>query len=276
MSWFAKRWAPVLMVVLALLSSRWAGASTRLAVFVVADDTPLSDNLTEVAIAKLAEKPGYELLGLRELADRLNELSVVKSDGLRACLALPACLVEVGALTGVESAVVGNVRRDDDHYSLDLALVDAKSGTPAKRLSRESPLDLEHLISAVQVGVSELVPEAPVDLALTASSARVESSPSPAGTQWRADETPRHEQREESPSVWPYVAYGSAALAVVAFSAAAVTGALATEPPPAGASRAEVQADLEKRKDYETASNALLVTGGVLTAGAIVTFAVTW
>jgi hypothetical protein len=268
-----KRLASAVVLVLGLAWSRPADASTRLAVFVVADDAPLSDNLTEVAIARLAEKPGYELIGLRELADRLNELSTVKSEGLRACLAHPACLVEVGATAGVESAIVGDVRRDADHYALDLMLVDARSGTSTKRLPRASPLDLDHLISAVQSGVFELVPDAS---APATPSAREESPPSATpSTHRRTDQAPRPKDVERT-SLVPYIAYGSAALAVVAFSAAAVTGALATESPPPGSSRAEVQADLEKRKGYATTSNALLVTGGVLATTAVVTFVVPW
>jgi hypothetical protein len=263
------------LVVLALAVARPALASTRLAVFIVADDVALSDNLTEVAIARLAEKPGYELLGLRELEVRLNELQTVKSDGLRACFALPACLSEVGAMAGVDSAVIGDVRREEDHYRLDLALVDTRTGTPAARRSSGSPLDLDQLIAAVQAGVFEIVPSANVDPASPAPLARVED-PSPT---WRTvpRDTGRASERNKKSggSIVPYIAYSTAGLAVIAFSAAAVTGTLATARP-TGAGRAEVQSDLERRKDYASLANGLFVTGGVLAGASAVTFIVSW
>jgi hypothetical protein len=261
---FALTWAPS------------AAASKRLAVFIVADDAQLSHNLTEVAISSLAEKKGYELLGLRELEGRLNELAAVKSDGLRACLALPACLSEVGAMAGVESAVVGDVRRAPDHFRLELALVDGKTGTPEARLSREAPLDLDALIATVQKSVFELVPDAELGPVASAPIARTES-PLPARPRepLRVDDASQRQTKPRGGSFAPYVAYGSAALAVVAFSTAAVTGAIGTARP-VGRSRAEVQEDLDRREGYASVANGLFVTGGVLAGVSAVTFVVPW
>jgi hypothetical protein len=83
------------------------------------------------------------------------------------------------------------------------------------------------------------------------------------------------EKKSGGGSVLPYVAYGTAALAVVAFSAAAVTGTIGAARP-TGASRAEVQADVERREGYASVANGLLVTGGVLAGVSIVTFVVPW
>lgn len=265
-----KRWTWA-FVLFALAWVRPAAASTRLAVFIIAEDAPLSNNLTEVAISRLAEKPGYELIGLRELEDRLNELSTVKNDGLRACLALAPCLSEVGAMAGVESAVVGDVRREDDHYRLVLALVDSKTGTPEARLSREVPLDLDQLISAVQTGVYELVPNSPPPAPVVS----VETPPPTRRETRVVEDVPEREKEEGEGSILPYIAYGSAALAVVAFSAAAVTGTLARQHP-TSTGRAEVQADVERQKDYAALTNGLLVTGGVLAGVSAVTFIVSW
>lgn len=260
------------IVAFALALARPAAATTRLAVFIIADDAPLSDNLTEVAISRLAEKRGYELLGLRELEARLNELSKVKSEGLRVCLAAPACISEVGATTGVERLVIGDVRHEGAYFRLDLALVDGKTGALEARLSRDAP-DLDQLISAVQSGVLELVPDN-VD-AVAAPVARVES-PLPAGpaASPRAADTPEREKKQAR-SFMPYIAYGTAALAVVAFSAAAVTGTIGTARP-TGEGRAEVQADLERREDYASLANGLFVTGGVLAGASAVAFIVPW
>jgi hypothetical protein len=262
------------IVAFALTLAPSAAASKRLAVFIVADEAQLSHNLTEVAISSLAEKKGYELLGLRELEGRLNELAAVKSDGLRACLALPACLSEVGAMAGVESAVVGDVRRAPDHFRLELALVDGKTGTPEARLSREAPLDLDALIATVQKSVFELVPDA--EVGPVASPPRTESlAPARPREPLRVDDASQRQTKPRGGSFAPYVAYGSAALAVVAFSTAAVTGAIGTARP-VGRSRAEVQGDLERREGYASLANGLFVTGGVLAGVSAVTFVVPW
>jgi len=266
------RWT-LLLVVLGMAMARPAEAATRLAVIIVADDAHLSNNLTEVAIARLADKTGYELLGLRELESRLNELSTVKSDGIRACLALSSCLSEVGGLAGTEKVVIGDVRREGDHYRLELALVVSQTGTPESRFSRDFPLDLDQLIAAVQQGVFELVPHAEVNpppLALATSPLP------PKPTESRAVvEADRRAQKPAGESFVPYLAYGTAALAVVAFSAAAVTGTIGAARP-VGNSRAEVQDDLERRRGYAAAANGLFVTGAVLTATSAVCFVVSW
>jgi hypothetical protein len=264
------------LVLLLLALTRPAVAGTRLVVLIIADDAALSNNLTEVAISRLAEKPGYELLGLHELEDRLNELPTVKTQGLRACLALAACLSELSAMAHAERAVIGDVHREGDHYRLDFALVDAKTGTAPARLSRESPLELGPLISAVQIGVSELVPDAAIEPRQPPPVAGVEN-PSQVrnGAPRAVEQTSTRDEKREKSSVLPYVAYGSAALAVIAFSAAAVTGTLATAPP-TGESRAEVQEDVDRKQDYATVANGLLIAGGVFTGVAVVTFVVSW
>jgi hypothetical protein len=272
-----KHWLLTLVALaLTLTLTRPAVASARLAVFIVADDEPLSNNLTEVAISRLAEKPGYELLGLRELEGRLNELSTVKSDGLRACLALPACISEVGTMAGVESALIGDVRREDDHYRLELALFDGTSGTPAARLSRQTPIDLDQLISAVQAGVFELVPDAEVERTPQPPVARAQDpSPSRHRALRETHEAPEREKESRAKSFVPYIAYGTAALAVVAFSTAAVTGTLATAHP-VGDGRSEIQNDLERRKAYASVANSLFVAGGLLAGASAVTFVLSW
>lgn len=268
-------WTAVPAFAFALSLSPPAVASTRLAVLIVADEAALSDNLTEVAIARLAEKPGYELLGVRELEARLNELSTVKTEGLRACLAQPACLSQVTELAGVERAVVGDVRREAARYRVELSLVQGKTGTADARLSRESPLDVEHLIATVQAGVFELVPDAQNEVEQAAPVARVESSPPPREIPPAPEETSGHSRSSDGPSVSVYVAYSTGALAVVALSAAIVTGTIGAAPP-VGNSRAEVQNDLERREKYASLSNGLFVAGGVLAGASVVSFVVSW
>jgi hypothetical protein len=67
------------------------------------------------------------------------------------------------------------------------------------------------------------------------------------------------------------VGYGAGGAAVVALSAAAITGSMATATP-TGANRAEMAAQLDRLEDYATAANALFIAGGVLALAAIATF----
>jgi hypothetical protein len=269
-----KRWIWI-VAVLIVASSRPAVASTRLAVLIMADDAALSNNLTEVAIASLADKPGYELLGLRELEIRLTEIAMVRTDGLRACLVSPSCLTELGALVGVERAVIGAIRRDNQGFQLDFSLVDVTTARAEARLSRESSSELEALISAVQSGVFELVPAAPTAREATLAPP-VESPPSKAQAARRASEKnpPKNDEKSRE-SALPYIAFGTAALAVVAFSAAVVTGTIGAARPE-GDSRDEIQKDLARRQGYASLANGLFVTGGVLASISVVTFVVPW
>jgi hypothetical protein len=273
-----KAWTLALAVAFLALS-RPAFATTRLAVLIVADEPQLSDNLSEVAIASLAERPGYELLGLSELKDRLAELPTVRTDGLRACLLQAACLGELGRMVAAPQALVGHVRREGARFRLELALVELETGNATARLTRESSIELTELIAAVQAGVRELVTEVePPPVAPPPPFVPEQPKAPPpshaASTRAARDDVPS-ERKPSGESVLPYVAYGSAALAVVAFSAAVVTGTIGTARPE-GRSRADVQADLERRKDYAALANGLYVTGGVLAGVSAVAFIVPW
>src|SRR4051812_44503093 len=71
-----------------------AFARERLAVFMVASDPSLADNLVEVAIAHLAKRADWELVGGRELRGRLAE--ILPEGGLGACAGQPTCLAALG------------------------------------------------------------------------------------------------------------------------------------------------------------------------------------
>ena len=275
MSGVASRLAALLLALLLLAVTRPAAAATRLAVFIVSDDAQTSNDLTEVAIARLAEKPGYELLGLHELEASLNEHATGKDGGLRACLTNAACVSGVVASVGVERAVVGDIRREAERYRIELELVDAKAGTTKLRLSRDSSLDLTELIRAVQVGVFDLVRDDETERTATTSApaAVLPTAPRPIARDARTDRS--SERKSAGKSIAPYVGYGSAALAVIAFSAAAVSGTIGSARP-TGNTRQEIQNDLERRENYARAANGLLVAGGVLSGVAVVSFAVSW
>ena len=68
---------------------------------------------------------------------------------------------------------------------------------------------------------------------------------------------------------WPfYVGLGAAAGAVLSLSAAGVFAVLAAEDP-TGATRADVQRDLDTREAYAATANTLWIVGGALAATAI-------
>jgi hypothetical protein len=252
-------------------ASRPALARARLAVLILVDSDPaLADNLTEVAISALAERRDRELVGTRELRRRLSSLLPVGEQA--ACLARPACLAEVGAAAGAEQAVIGSVRRQPDGFQLDLALTDTRTAVRAARVSRAVPPELPALIAAVREGAAALFERAPAGAVAT-------ELPPPAPTPAAVDLT-RRDERAPSPaprraSIAAYLGVGAVALAAVAYSAAAVRGGIATATP-VGASRADTQADLERREVYAREANDLLIVGGALSAAGGAAFVWWW
>lgn len=80
----------------------------------------------------------------------------------------------------------------------------------------------------------------------------------------RDELTPRH--------TWaPYLAYGSAALAVLACGTAALFGTLARGEP-TGRTRREAEQDLEMKQTYATITDVLFITGGALAATSVFSF----
>jgi hypothetical protein len=69
----------------------------------------------------------------------------------------------------------------------------------------------------------------------------------------------------------PVVGFGATALAAISYSVAVVVGGRATALP-TGRTRAEAQADLERRKDDAQEANGLLIAGTALSAAAIAAF----
>jgi hypothetical protein len=252
-----------------------ASARERLAVFFVVDADPaLGENLTEVAIAKLAEARDFEFVGMRELDARLNEIPKVRDEGLGPCLETPACLAEVGVRANAGRAVIGVVRREGANFELELALVHTKSALAERRTRAQVPADLPLLIEAVQTAAIELIrptdttePEAPITEKPASPSEPGATPPSSTAAFGTAPA-----DRSSKPTSWKtYAGFGAAGLAIVAFSAAVITGGIATAPP-AGTTRKQAQDDLERKKGYATVANVSSVAGGVFSAVAVVTF----
>ena len=253
------------------LAASPALAGERVAVVIIApraDDATLADNLTEVAISRLAEDRPGELLGGRELR-RLFERSGNGRD-IGACIAEAACLERIGAELAVELVVAGTLLREGEGIVLSLTLVETESGRQRKTVTRTSDGAVGALVRMVRESVQELFasPALP-KLGLTAATAATsEPAPSLAGA-------PSAEQGPRRPRWVPLAAYGGAMLGVLSLSAAAVFGTLA-EAEPSGESRRDAQMDLERQKVYATTANTLWITGGVLTVASIFTFGWLW
>jgi hypothetical protein len=262
-----------------------AAARERLAVFVLAEADPeLSDNLTEVTIAKLAEARDYELVGRRELDVKLGEIPLVREEGLSACLAKAPCLAGVGARAGARRAVIGNVERREDVYVVRLSLVDTTSGHVSKSAHAEAPAELSRLIATLQSSAVDLMVEP------SARPPAPESGEAPAVVPAAPALAPVHEAagRSQPPRPSPppaqgdrvssgtppatYAGFGAAGLAIVAFSTAAITGSIANGPP-SGDTRKERQDDIARRQQFATVANVALAAGGVFSVTAVLCFA---
>jgi hypothetical protein len=172
--------------------------------------------------------------------------------------------------------------------SIQLSLVDTRTGSTERRAEAATASDVNDLIAAVQRGAAKLFeldappladppPIGPVaapsgvgtpasaPVAETAALGATHSSASmalaDAGVPLPAERTP----------VPTYIGFGAAGLAVVAFSAAVIAGVVAKSPPN-DETRKEYEEDLERRKDYAAAANVAFAAGGVLSAIAVVAF----
>jgi hypothetical protein len=133
-------------------------ARERLVVVVsVRDDQELADNLSEVVIARLSSSTHHELVGQRELGERLLELDAFSRGGARACVGEPRCVAGIGALAKAELAVMGSVDRRKGRFSIELSLVETRTG-----LRRGVVLETDDalLLTTLEEGVDRLFPRA--------------------------------------------------------------------------------------------------------------------
>jgi hypothetical protein len=247
-----------------LSSAAQAAAQERTAVLImVPGDTELSDNLTDVAISALASLRRQEFVGSRELRARASK-------DLAICVADQECIFELCGLAGAGRAVVGSIDRHDDRAVLTVSVGDPKQAKHDAVVSRETSFSVDDLILAVQnimpTVVQRLEAMVPGTPETTPSRVTLVQNAVPqTAANLVAEPTARHERLRRS------AAYTSAALAVVAFSAAAVAGSLARATP-VGAMRAEAQRDLRQREAYATLTNYLLIGGTLLATTAVFTF----
>jgi hypothetical protein len=193
-------------------------------------------------------------------------------------VARAACLAQVGVVAGAEQAVIGTLRRDGGASMLTLSLTDMRTGESAARRSRAAPADLPGLVAALRDGLRDLFEQAGAPGAAPEAPAPPPPAPAPVAVAPPAPklDLARHDEPArpglETPAV-AYVGLGAAALASVAFSAGAIRGEEGMGKL-SGATRAEMQTDLQRRKDEAYQANVLLVIGGALTV--VAAAALTW
>lgn len=245
-----------------------SAASDRTAVFIACGagtDAALGDNLSEVAIAKLAERSSGERVGTHELRRWVAKNG--NAESVPACVSRAPCMRRLGAELGVRKIISGSVLADGGEFTVALTLVDADSGAVDATSTRTVSGELEEVIRVVQDAVVELLlpRRTPPQLALDTPPAM----PSVVLMRERSADVGAAPAAHRG---WPfYAGLGAAAAGVLSLSGAGVFAVLAAEDP-TGANRAEVQRDLETREAYRGTANTLWLVGGVLAATAIAMF----
>jgi hypothetical protein len=272
-------------------------------------DAALADNLTEVAMARIAETPGRTLVGAVELRRRIDAEG---GHHVSACLEQPSCLGRIGVALGVTRLVTGAVRSDENRFFLSLNLTDLSTSRVQARFFRQVDGNLADLIRAVQDGVDELLnpkrapgrlrvlsqPEGArvtVDDNYLGTTPLVSGDIAPGPHRVRVEMERRFPWKstvEVSPGrsidlalgpndlrarrTWaPYVAYGTGVGAALGISTGAIFGTLA-EVTPSGMTREEAQMDLGRRRTYGRIGTSLLVSSAVLAAVSAVVFFTHW
>jgi len=280
-----KKTAGFVAAMVFLAATRAAAAGDRLAVLVVVEGDPeLSDNLTEVALSKLAQRRDSLLVGLREVRDSLAD--ILDKPGLGACAEQPPCLARLRAATRAESALIGDIRRETGQFVVRLSLVNTRTAVREADFNATAPADMKELIAAIRTGVVSLF-EPKVTPPVVASGAELSHPtgeqprppPLPPGLRDSAASPPSlARSREEKPARGRWLSaggYGAGGAAVVALSAAVVIGYEATGTP-TGANRPETLHDLERREHDATLANSLYIVGGALAIAACAAFLWRW
>ena len=248
-----------------------ATSADRIAVLIVPGagvDASLADNLTEVAIAKFAEASRGEFVGMRELRRWFAD------DGARGqpadCVSRESCLKRMSASLGIRKAAIGDVAADQRGFTVAIRLQDVATGAVERRLSTRVDGAVPELIEAVQAAVAALLQPTGPRVSLEIRPLRAEPPDFSLGDTGR--ERLLGVKNPPEPRRWPtYAVFAGTSLAVLSFSAAALLGISASEPP-VGRTRADTEQDLVRRESYATASNALWLLGAAATAASVALF----
>jgi hypothetical protein len=295
-------------VALVLGAAPVQAAPEKMAVLVLAtaeNQAELADNVTEVVIGYVAKHGGAEVAGKEEFRGRLG---VTNERQAQACIDELSCLSRAAVSLGVRRIVAGHVGARGKQYLFNLALNDVETGKVDSRVFRLVDGGIEDLIRAVQEASEELfrprVEPGRIQIRSQPDGARVSIDHAYLGVTPLMSGTllpGRHKVRVESEGRFPWlsdvevlpgqdlgitlgptnlparrrwpatVAYGSAGLAGVALAAGGFLGVL-SQLNPTGATRAEVQRDIDQKHRLALGANAAFITGGALALISIVHF----
>src|SRR5262249_45942071 len=116
-------------------------------------DAELADNLTEVIIARVAQRGGVEIAGKEEFRARLGVESERRT---QACLDDIACLGRAAVSLGVRRIVAGSLGTRGKQYLFSLNLDNVETGKVEARVFRLVEGGVEDLIRGVQEANDEL------------------------------------------------------------------------------------------------------------------------
>jgi hypothetical protein len=280
----------------------------KLAVMVVAAserEAELADNLTEVIIAGVAHRGGFEIAGKEEFRTRLG---VESEQRTQACLDDIACLGRAAVSLGVRRIVAGTVGARGKQFLFNLNLDNVETGRVEARVFRLVEGGIEDLIRAVREANEELfkprvepgkiqVDSNPAGARVAIDNAYLGVTPLISGTllagkhdvhveadgrfPWasRVEVRPGQElQIKLSPDNlplrrrWPpYVAYGSASLAALVLASGGFLGEL-SQLQPSGDTRQAAMDDLHTKQRFALTANIAFGTGAILAIASLFTF----
>jgi hypothetical protein len=233
---------------------------------VSAADAELAENVSEVVIARVAQRGNFKIVGTREVRRRITDRPGAAG---RSCAKETDCMIRVALALGATSALVGTVGMDTDHYRLGLVFEDLAKGSERARGKRTVAADVGPLVTAAQDLTDELLPSArldapsgrPLDLELAdpqsnqGSARQTQSAPPLLGTL---------QARQARAKTWPrYLAYGSGIAALGALSVGLILGGIANQPLTAD-QRAQAQSEFSSRRDIGLAADVALTTAAAL------------
>ena len=280
--------APALPAAAAETAAPAAEKQAVLVLGTVEKDAELADNLTELIIARIAQRGGAEIAGKEEFRARLG---VENERRAQACLDDIACLGRAAVSMGVRRIVAGSIGTRGKQFLFNLNLDNVETGKVENRVFRLVEGGVEDLIRAVQEGTDELfrprVDPGKIQVASTPPGARVSIdnaylgvTPLISGTLLAGKHNVRVEAEGRFPWTskvevlpsqelqikltpdnlperrrWPAnVAYGSATAALVALAAGGFLGVL-SQIQPTGNDRAAAQQDERQKINFARAAN---------------------
>jgi len=266
-------------VTVALAGARAGGAAAddraKLAVLILGaspGDGELAENVTELLIARIAERGGSDLIGTPEV--RRRAASLAAAVGPAGCADERSCLARAAVALGASRALVGSVGRSGQRFLLDVAVVDLTDGRRAARAERVIDAEPGALVKAVREVAAVLLapPAEPGVSSRAAAEARrlaldlpSQTPPDPGQTAAIALVTPPGAAGPRA-RLWPrYAFYGSGIASVGALSVGLVFGGLAQQPITSNVRR-EAQRELQQRRAFGLAADVALVSSATLAA----------